>query len=189
MNYYDELPEGYKKIYHIDASNKKFVILANLISVLLFIIIFVVSFIIKKINFKFEISIKTSIYLFGFIVFLILYMILHELVHGLFYKIFTKKKLTFGIKLSCAFCGVPNIYVKKWPMFITALAPFVVFDIVFVLGIIFTDGLLCALIVIMLGLHVGGCTGDLFISLKMLTLKNTILINDIGPSQTIYDKE
>ena len=55
----------------------------------------------------------------------------HELTHGLFYKIFTKQKLTYGFSLTYAYCGVPNIYVRKKEAIIACLAPLVIFSIIF----------------------------------------------------------
>jgi hypothetical protein len=78
--------------------------------------------------------------LFGFIFLAIIYVILHELTHGLLYKILTKQKLTFGLTLSVAFCGVPHIYVNKKTALLSVLAPFVVYNIIFIPLLIFLPG-------------------------------------------------
>ena len=46
-------------------------------------------------------------------------------------KIFTKQKLTYGFSLTYAYCGVPNIYVRKKEAIIACLAPLVIFSIIF----------------------------------------------------------
>ena len=74
-------------------------------------------------------------------------------------------------------------------MIITALAPFMLFNIVFIISIIFTNGFLCLLISLLFSIHHGGCSGDLFISFKILISGKNLLINDTGPKQTIYRKE
>ena len=48
-----------------------------------------------------------------FFLMLVLYILLHELVHGAAYKLLTGRKLTFGLTLSVAYCGVPDIFVYR----------------------------------------------------------------------------
>lgn len=189
MNYYKELPEGYKKIYQLDAEDSKFMIWINIISILIAVILFVLIIYIKNIDKHIEITQDNFYYIFIAIIVLILYVFVHELIHGLFYKIFTREKLTFGFKLTVCYCGVPHLYIKKWPMIITAIAPFILLSILFVLGMIFTDGLLFILIAILAIIHFVGCCGDIFISFKILFSGKNLLINDTGPIQTIYKKE
>ena len=71
-------------------------------------------------------------------------------------------------------------------MIVIALAPFIIFNIVFILSIIFTHGLLCILLIILFSMHVSGCMGDLYVSLLLIFNKGDLLINDTGPVQTIY---
>ena len=184
MNYYTELPNNYNEIYKIDASSKKIGIILNIIATIIFFILFILLMGIKRIHFVMDY--KSLIYTIIFIISYILYMVLHELTHGLFYKIYTHQKLTFGLKLSCAYCGVPNIYVKKNPMIIISIMPFVIFNLLFIQPIFIFDGNLSILFILMFSLHFGGCSGDLFVVFKLLSLKGNILINDTGPCQTFY---
>lgn len=180
-----ELPNNYKLDYTIDAKNKKTGIILNVGALILMAVVFIITSILKfdKIEFNFK-----YIEVLLFIITILGYMILHELVHGLFYKIFTKEKLTFGFSWSCAFCGVPNIYTSKKVSVIAALAPFIIFNLIFIpLIIILPPNNFTLLTIIVFSLHFGGCAGDLFFSILLLVKydKNT-LINDTGAKQTIY---
>ena len=75
MKYYDELPFGYKEIYHLDATNKKFVVLANIISALVIVVTVFIITVIKKINFSITFNMINSLYMLGFLILLLLYII------------------------------------------------------------------------------------------------------------------
>ena len=123
---------------------------------------------------------------------LIAYIVLHELVHGAAYKLLTGQKLTFGLTLTVAFCGVPEIYVYRRASLIAVLAPFVVFT---ALGLVLLAALPGAwekfFVLCFLGLHIGGCSGDLYNTWLYLTkFKDPrTLTRDTGPVQTFYVPE
>ena len=126
-----------------------------------------------------------------FIVAMLAYIVLHELVHGIAYKWLTGEKLTFGISWSCAFCGVPNIYVKRRVALIACAAPLLVFSVIMLpltVLLYFVDPLYYLLSALVFGLHLGGCGGDIYIILLMLfRYRNPeTLVRDTGPEQTIY---
>lgn len=116
------------------------------------------------------------------------YLVLHELTHGAAYYLLTRQKLTFGLTFSVAFCDVPQIYVYKKAALIALLAPFVLFDMVFLLGVFLSTTLSIKLMFALLfSLHFGGCVGDLYCTiLLLLKFKVNILVNDTGPKQTFY---
>ena len=118
-------------------------------------------------------------------------MVLHELIHGAAYKKLTGEKLTFGMSWSCAFCGVPNIFTYKRCALISVLAPFVIFSLIFIpltVALYFVDTHYYLLSALLLGLHLGGCCGDLYVSLLLLfKFKNKkLLMRDTGPEQFFY---
>ncbi|MBQ7152322.1 MAG: DUF3267 domain-containing protein [Clostridia bacterium] len=198
MHYYKELPEGYINKYVIDAKRKKDSLLLSLFSILLFGWVAVILLLVRKISFIDVIRksieqqrFSTIMLLIAFILFLFIYFILHELIHGLFYKLFTHQKLTFGFTLTVAFCGVPEIYCDKLVMLVTILAPFTVFFAIFLpLSLILPpDSLACLLSIVFLGVHVGGCVGDLFGAFILLRSPKDVLVNDTGAKQTFYVKE
>ena len=191
--YYNELPLGYVKDYVIDTKEDKFtIILATVLNLLLFAGTVTIALAFKGFQIELRenrniILLCTAIFLFA----MIIYTILHELTHGLFYKIFTHEKLKFGMTVTVAYCGIPKIYTKKWPMVIITIAPFITFLIAFSIPLIFiTNTVIYLYFSILLGFHVGGCSGDLYA--VFITLfkyyKKDILINDTGPKQTFYIK-
>lgn len=184
-----ELPEGYHVIYEVDANNKKTAVLLNIVALAVTAICIYLSFLtVRPINFFDEYSLARSVI---FIAAMLVYIVLHELVHGAVYKILTKQTLTFGLTLSVAYCGVPNIYVYRRTALIALLAPFVIFIPVFLLPAIFLPDAWDKLYsLILLSLHLSGCTGDIFdVLLYLFRFKdNTTLMRDTGPKQTFYVK-
>lgn len=191
MKYYKELPNGYKEVYSIDAGNTKTGLILNLIGLPIMIVMFIILMVIKslvcgKINFDLSDG-KTSLVLFILCIVMILYIIIHELTHGLFYKFFTKEKLKFGLKLTCAYCGVPTIYMKKIPMIITALAPFVIYSLIgVVLMIVVPYNVIFLAIDILFSAHAAGCVGDIYVSFLLIKYPKETLVNDTGAKQTFY---
>ena len=111
--------------------------------------------------------------------------------HGAAYKLLTGSKLTFGITLSVAFCGVPDIYVIRRTALISLLAPFTLFGALFAgltAWLYFANPLYCVAAVVLLGLHFGGCVGDLYTAaLLIFRLRDSrLLMRDTGPEQFFY---
>ena len=175
INFEKELPEGYKQALYINAKSVKMGLLMNFIALIVLIIVMVLAFLslklydqplMKKLNnddVEYDISfISPFIFLFS----MIAYIVLHELVHGIAYKKLTNEKLTFGLSWSCAFCGVPNIYTYRKTAIISVLAPFVFFSIVFIIILVilyFVNPIYYLMAAFIFGLHVGGCSGDLYV--------------------------
>ena len=123
---------------------------------------------------------------------MLLYIILHELVHGIAYKLTTRCKLTFGLTLTVAYCGVPEIYVYRKTALISLLAPFLLFLPVFGTPIFLLENAWDKIYAaFLLGLHIGGCTGDLYDTyLYLFKFRSPdTLMRDIGPKQTFYIKQ
>jgi len=184
-----ELPAGYRPALVVDAKNAKFGIVMNVVALLIMIAIMIPAvFLIKPTGFFENYSLTRNIVLVGA---MLLYIVLHELTHGLAYKLLTKQKLTFGITLTVAYCGVPHVYVYRKAAMIALLAPFLAFLPVFLLPIFFLenawDQLYCA---ILLALHIGGCAGDLYDTLLYIFRfrRTDTLMRDTGPKQTFYVK-
>ena len=186
-NYYNELPENYELVKTIDAKNAKTVIWMNVVAIVLM-VASIMPFLMIKDYSMVDVEPKEMLIGLGVLfVGMIAYIILHELTHGLVYKVMTKQKLTFGLTLSCAFCGVPNIYVTRKTALLAILAPFVVFSIIFIpLIILLPANMINLALVIIFGIHFSGCVGDLYGTIVLITLKGKILMNDTGPKQTFY---
>lgn len=195
--YEQELPERYKEIYHINAANKKTGLLLTLWSFVILVVVFAITIAIVGFGYFDDIEFNPSSLIVMDIVFIVImlsYIVLHELVHGIAYKTLTKQKLTFGLKWSCAYCGVPDIYVYRRTALISLVSPLIVFSFVYVVAII-----VCALIssfyiyifVFMLAMHLSGCVGDIYMTYLLLTKykEPTTLMRDTGPEQWLYQKQ
>jgi uncharacterized membrane protein YkgB len=180
-----ELPCGYNEAFALDAKSKKVGLIFNIIALSVALIIALIGFLLFK-PYEAEASIW---YFVVFFLAIPLYTVCHELLHGLGYKLLTSEKLSFGITLSVAFCGVPNIYVYRKTALISLLLPFSVFLVVFTVPLCFNiNDMIRFLISVLLGNHIGGCVGDLFVTglyLFRFKDKNT-LMRDTGPKQTFY---
>ena len=194
--FYKELPDGYVEDYVIDAvKSKKTAVLLNVIGLILTVLsgaaiyLFRFGFRFPEIE-QFKTVWGSELFLLLFLVSMITYLILHELVHGIVYKLLTREKLTFGISWSCAFCGVPHIYVTKKCALLSILAPFMVFSIIFVPLCFIFNNYVSLLFILLFAIHFGGCVGDLYGTLIMLFKYKgkTIFMNDTGPKQSFFVK-
>lgn len=188
--YYLELPENYKLDKTIDMKKMSTNIFLNVLNILFVIISFLILIPLKFKEIKIDNLVELSIVMFIALIGFIIYIVLHELTHGLFYKIFTKQKLTFGVSLTYAYCGVPNIYVRKKEAIIACLSPLVIFSIIFLtLIFILPPNYINLSIIILFSFHFGGCSGDIYLALILLTkYKKDTYIKDTGPTQYIYKK-
>lgn len=190
-----ELPEEYKEVFHLDARNIKFGIILNAIALLVTIIVTVIAIALLALG-NVSISIGTNL-LVAYIVLMvsmIAYIVLHELVHGIAYKSLTGEKLTFGMSWSCAFCGVPNIYTYRRTALISLTAPLIVFSVIFIAiaaVLYFVSPIYYLIVSFLFGLHLGGCSGDIYVTILFLTKfkDKSTLMKDTGPEQFFYVKE
>lgn len=192
-NYETDLPEGYQVVQYINAKSAKTGILFTILSLipLLILLVFGIHLVNKvKGGFDFDDQLLSISYLCSFVL-IILYVILHELTHGIVYKVMTKQKLTFGLSWSCAFCGVPNIFVYRKTAILAVIMPFIVFNIIFIpitIWLFFVNSVLFVEALFILGLHLGGCVGDLYVVYLLLVRykDSSVLIKDTGPEQFFY---
>ena len=184
------LPEGYEASFVIDAASRKTGILLNLAALgIIAPLVAVFWLIIRPHDFWVRFSHLSTVLVFFLV--LVLYILLHELVHGAAYKLLTGRKLTFGLTLSVAYCGVPDIFVYRNAALAALLAPFVVFTIVFLLAMLLVaDPVSKFMFGFLLATHMGGCVGDLYdTGLYLFRFRDpTTLMQDTGPKQTFYTK-
>ncbi len=213
-NFTRELPENYKMAVHIDARNNKTGLIFNLVAfgVALFVIGVAVLLAFLSVPESFwagndfesanTVQLAGSIGVMAGSLVFILYIVLHELTHGAAYKALTGEKLTFGLTLTVAFCGVPNIYVNRKTALISCAAPLVLFSVLLI-----PTGIVSLLYVALyqsvsalavfvattfvFAFHLGGCAGDAYLILLLLSKykDKATLIRDTGPEQFIYVPE
>ena len=190
-----EIPDGFALAKHIDALDKKFGIIFNLISLGVIAVVMAIAFIpIIGSGLSPALLAEFPIAFVVFLAVMISYIILHEITHGIAYKALTREKLTFGISWSCAFCGVPHIYTYKKTALISVAAPLIVFSIVFIpLAVIlyYVNPVYYLLSAFMLGMHLGGCSGDGYVIILLLFKYRgkEVLMKDTGPAQSFYIKQ
>ena len=189
-NYYKELPENFKEDFVIDAKSKKTSIIFTLVSLIITAGVFVACYFLKFKDANIEYNdANFSIFWLGIIIGLIVYVVLHELIHGLFYYLFTKQKLTFGLTLFVAYCGLKEGYVNKTVSLVSSLAPFVIHSIWMLLLIILLPASPWLLVLsFIFALHFGGCCGDIYVTGILLFRynKKLVLVRDNGYKQSFY---
>ncbi|MBQ7363310.1 MAG: DUF3267 domain-containing protein [Clostridia bacterium] len=196
-NYEKELPGGYTLNYHINAKDKKTGLVMNLWAFAIMLVVGAVGAIPLFVDKTLDFTLSTPVLLISYVVFMlsmVVYIVLHELVHGAAYKLLTREKLTFGMSWSCAFCGVPNIYVYRRAAIIALVAPLITFTLVLVpvsVLMYFAHPVYYILSLVLLGMHLGGCVGDGYMTYLFLRVfkSKTTLVRDTGPEQYIYTKE
>ncbi len=191
-NFFEELPQGYREAYHINAKSAKWGVIFTLGSLLMALAVILPCLLaVDIVGAASSDSLATLIALIVLCVCMIAYIVLHELVHGAAYKALTGAKLTFGITLTVAFCGVPDIYVTRKTALIALLAPFTLFSIIFgalAVWLYFVNAVYYAVVIVLIGLHFGGCIGDLFTAILLFAKyrDKRLLMRDTGPEQFFY---
>lgn len=197
MKHFEEkLPENYRLVKTVDATKAPFAVVFNLLSLVMMVGAFAVLYfafgtdvsLIKE-QFLTLPDFTKILALLLLVVGFIVYIVLHELVHGVVYKAFTKRKLTFGVTMTCAYCGVPDVFVYRTASLCALLAPFVIFSIVFIVPMFFLQNTVWFLLLAALfAMHFGGCVGDLYITvLYVFKFRDgKTLMRDTGPVQTFY---
>lgn len=187
-SYEEKLPEKYREIYCIDAKDKKTSIIMTVgafVLMLAVVLVFVPHFDLDRVD-----ADKYPLQSLIMMLLMIANIILHELVHGAAYKIMTGRKLTFGLTATVAYCGVPDIYCYRKCALISLLAPFTVFNLIYIpLICAFWNNMnLYIITVILFGVHFSGCIGDLYVAWLLISrfTDERLLINDTGPKQSFY---
>lgn len=192
-NYYKDLPNGFIEDYKIDAKKTSVGILLNVVAAVIGVVVAFVCWVLKYgltfIKVADGEAMNWLLSLLLCLAGLVLYMILHELTHGAAYKLLTKQKLTFGLTLTVAYCGLKEGYVNKKTAIIAMLAPFVIHSIWMVVAICLIPQMVWSWwLILLFALHFGGCCGDLYGTLILLFRYRgkAVLLSDNGPCQRFY---
>ena len=190
-NFCVRLPEGYAEVYRLNAKSAKTGAIFTVGSVVMALAVILPCLRCTGGRIFSGDLLFDVVAIFAFALSAVAYIVLHELVHGAAYKLLTGSRLTFGVSLTVAFCGVPDIYVSRRTALTALLAPFVVFGLVFgaLAGVLyFVNYTYYAVTVVLLGLHFGGCIGDLYMTGLLLFKyrERRLLLRDTGPEQFVY---
>ena len=117
----------------------------------------------------------------------LIYIVLHEAVHGVAMKLCGTKKVKYGFTGIYAFASSDDHYPRDAYIFI-ALAPVVLFSVIFAVLCSFTCGAWFWVVYILQIINISGAAGDLFVTVRFLFLPRDILVRDFGVSMTVYSK-
>ncbi len=188
---YNELPSGYRELFHLKLQeDKKTALIVNIAALVvasamvvipIFMGVDVFSFLDNG-SFEFFIKLIAMLICYG------IYIYAHEITHGIFIKIMSGQKAYYGFTGIYAYAG-SDIYFNKRSYTIIALAPLCVFGIILtVLQLIVPDGWGYVPYLVQIG-NVAGAVGDVYVTIKMLASPKGTIVRDTGINMTFYADE
>ena len=163
------LPEGYREIYAVNLQkDKKAAVWINVLALAIGLAMAVPMHFCVPITCLFDMSQGSAAYFMRFGVMLggmLLYLVLHEAVHGITMKYFGTKKIKYGFTGMYAFAGSDDYYDKRSYLTI-ALAPVVVFAVIFAVANCFVSEQWFWVVYLWQIANISGAAGDLFVTVK-----------------------
>ena len=190
MNIKDLEGLGYKECTKIDlVKNKKEALLVNIYGIIIMVVMAVfIPLLIMGGIIEFNLETTFPLSFIVLLISLILYIPLHEIVHGIVLKKYTDEKLSFGWKLVYAYCGSKEAVVDRKEYYAVALAPLLVFSVVFI-SLMFLNPSLSLVWYVMEIMNVSGSVGDIYVSIKLRKEKSRdILITDSGTDMSFWSR-
>ena len=190
MNIKDLEGLGYKECTRIDlVKNKKEALLVNIYGIIIMVVMAVfIPLLIMGGIIEFNLETTFPIFFIVLLISLILYIPLHEIVHGIVLKKYTDEKLSFGWKLVYAYCGSKEAVVDRKEYYAVALAPLLVFSVVFISLMVLNPSLSLVWYVMEI-MNVSGSVGDIYVSIKLRKEKSRdILITDSGTDMSFWSR-
>lgn len=183
------LPEGYLEIYSVDLEkNKKMMLAVNGIALLIAAALVVPALFIVPIGSLFDMEAGLVPYILRFVTLgagAVLYVVLHELTHGAAMKISGTEKIKYGFTVKYAYAGSDDYYGKGAYIFI-ALAPVVLFGIIFGALALILEGGWFWVVWLLEVFNLSGAAGDFFVTVRFIPLPRDILVKDHGTGMTVY---
>ena len=190
MNIKDLEGLGYKECTKIDlVKNKKEALLVNIYGIIIMVVMAVfIPLLIMGGIIEFNLETTFPLFFIVLLISLILYIPLHEIVHGIVLKKYTDEKLSFGWKLVYAYCGSKEAVVDRKEYYAVALAPLLVFSVVFISLMVLNPSLSLVWYVMEI-MNVSGSVGDIYVSIKLRKEKSRdILITDGGTDMGFWSR-
>ena len=190
MNIKDLEGLGYKECTRIDlVKNKKEALLVNIYGIIIMVVMAVfIPLLIMGGIIEFNLETTFPLFFIVLLISLILYIPLHEIVHGIVLKNYTDEKLSFGWKLVYAYCGSKEAVVDRKEYYAVALAPLLVFSVVFISLMVLNPSLSLVWYVMEI-MNVSGSVGDIYVSIKLRKEKSRdILITDSGTYMSFWSR-
>ena len=190
MNIKDLEGLGYKECTKIDlVKNKKEALLVNIYGIIIMVVMAVfIPLLIMGGIIEFNLETTFPLFFIVLLISLILYIPLHEIVHGIVLKNYTDEKLSFGWKLVYAYCGSKEAVVDRKEYYAVALAPLLVFSVVFISLMVLNPSISLVWYVMEI-MNVSGSVGDIYVSIKLRKEKSRdILITDSGTDMSFWSR-
>ena len=190
MNIKDLEGLGYKECTKIDlVKNKKEALLVNIYGIIIMVVMAVfIPLLIMGGIIEFNLETTFPLFFIVLLISLILYIPLHEIVHGIVLKKYTDEKLSFGWKLVYAYCGSKEAVVDRKEYYAVALAPLLVFSVVFISLMVLNPSISLVWYVMEI-MNVSGSVGDIYVSIKLRKEKSRdILITDSGTDMSFWSR-
>lgn len=192
MKTVQELPSGYSEKLVIDLQkNKKEAIVVNGLAV----IVMAVMYFVRQIKEPFVDWLDRTVRDGGIVWALLIigagtvvYVILHEFTHGLAMKISGGMRVKYGFTGLYAYAGSEKDYFPKWRYIFIALAPVVLWGIIFAVLETAFPALGWSIYFLQM-INVSGAAGDLYVTCRMLMMPGSVLVMDTGVNMTVFDKD
>ncbi len=189
MHAIQQLPENYKIIREIDLQkDKKTALKVNGLALALTVITRALGFAIHPLNIDIESDgdlklfiIKCVILCVGYIV----YIILHEFTHGMAMKHFGGKEVRYGFTGLYAFAGSLQDYFDRYSYLRIALAPVVIWGIIFLILNILIPSWFWVIYFWQIG-NISGAAGDIYVAILTSRMPESLRVKDTGVSMTMY---
>ena len=114
------------------------------------------------------------------------YIVLHELTHAAVMKLFGASKLRFGFTGLYAYAGSEVDYFTKGAYIAVALAPLIVWGIIFTVMLILVPVRWFWIVYFWQVGNITGAMGDLYVTVKFFKMPKDILVRDTGIEMTVY---
>ena len=187
---YHSLPEGYQEIMQINLQKdkqtaKKVNIIASIVMVVLLVaglLIIPIKELFNKEQFEASMLRLGVLFLAYFA-----YIVLHELTHAVVMKAVGGGKVNFGFTGLYAFAGSREDYFDKTAYRCIALAPLVLWGIVFAAATVFVPRSWFWVVWFLQAGNIGGAAGDVYVTVKLWNKPASILVMDTGVDMTVFD--
>ena len=187
---YHFLPENYQEIMQINLQkDKQTAQKVNVIAGIIMIALLIIGHLIVPIKELFNEEMFAASLLRLGVLFLayFAYIVLHELTHAVAMKAVGGGKVIFGFTGLYAFAGSREDYFDKTAYRCIALAPLVLWGIVFAVMTALVPRSWFWVVWFLQAGNIGGATGDVFVTVKLWNKPASILIMDTGVDMTMFD--
>ena len=186
MKAYHSLPKEYRKILYINLQeDKKTAVKINVGAIIAMIALFIAGKLIMSGAKILDMGLIKWIIL---AVTFLIYMVLHELTHAMVMKAVGGGKVIFGFTGMYAFAGSKEDYFDKSAYRLIALAPLVIWGIIFgILAFTVSKEWFWVIWFLQIG-NISGAAGDVYVTVRFWNEPASILVMDTGINITVLNK-